>query len=157
MAPLRKSRKAGNGGGNRRAHGALEAEILAILWDAGEPLSPAQVRESLARRHPSASGEETPRDLAYTTVVTILTRLFEKNVLSRKRDGRAFRYAPVTDEAGLAARRLAGVLDAVPDRQAVLSRFIEDLSDRDEQLLRSVLQSRPEPPVTGTGTDAGGG
>jgi predicted transcriptional regulator len=38
--------------------------------------------------------------LAYTTVVTILTRLFEKNALSRERDGRAYRYAPVADEAG---------------------------------------------------------
>jgi predicted transcriptional regulator len=91
--------------------------------------------------------------------VTILTRLFEKNVLSRERDGHAFRYSPVTDEAGLAARRLTGVLDAVPDRRAVLSRFIEDLSDRDEQLLRSVLRSRAEPPAADTGisTDTGRG
>jgi hypothetical protein len=57
----------------------------------------------------------------------------------------------VTDEAGLAARRLAGLLDAEPDRRAVLSRFVEDLSDNDEQLLRALLRAREEPPASDTG------
>jgi predicted transcriptional regulator len=118
--------------GARRASGALEAAVLSVLWDAGTPLSAADVRERVSRG--DGDGE-----LAYTTVVTILSRLHEKGVLSRRRDGRAFRYAPVADQAGLAARRLSALLDAVPDREAVLSRFVEDLSDRDEALLRSLL------------------
>lgn len=155
MAPLRKSRDAETGGGSRRAHGALEAEVLAILWGAGKPLSPAEVREEITRHRASGLRNDAPKELAYTTVVTILTRLFEKNVLSRERDGRAFRYAPVTDETGLAARRLAGLLDAAPNRRAVLSRFIEDLSDRDEELLRSVLESRAEPSAADADTGRG--
>jgi predicted transcriptional regulator len=126
----------------RRAHGTLESAVLTILWDAGRPLSPGEVREHLAK-HTREGADE----LAYTTVVTILTRLHDKGALSRERDGRAFRYAPVADEAGLAARRLTAMLDAAPDRRAVLSRFVEDLGDHDEQLLRLLLDARIQQPI----------
>lgn len=147
MAPLRKAHPANAAPVTRRAHGTLESAVLAILWKAGRPLSPAEVRE-----HLTAQGESRGQDpgdaaeLAYTTVVTILTRLAEKGALTRARDGRAYRYAPVADEAGLAARRLTAMLDTATDRQAVLSRFVEDLSDHDERLLRDLLDTRPQQP-----------
>src|ERR1700761_5258312 len=112
---------------DRRAAGELADEVLAILQAAGEPLSPADVRERLGGA------------LAYTTVVTILSRLHAKGVLDRARSGRAYRYAPVADEPGLAARRMASVLAGEPDRQAVLGRVVSSLSDEDEQALRRML------------------
>lgn len=118
----------------RRGAGELESAVLGVLWGAGEPLSPGQVRDRLA------VGEGG--DLAYSTVVTILTRLHEKGALERSRDGRAFRYTPTADKAGLAARRLSALLDRTPDRRAVLSRFVEDLSEGDEALLRTLLGER---------------
>lgn len=145
MAPLRKARTAETPRATRRAHGTLESAVLAILWAADGPLSPADVRERLAA-HNGGAGEGAD-ELAYTTVVTILTRLFDKGALSRERDGRAFRYAPVADEAGLAARQLTAMLDAATDRTAVLSRFVEDLGDHDEQLLRGLLDARIQQPV----------
>lgn len=75
--------------GSRRAAGALESAVLAVLWQASEPLSPGEVRERLGRDEALGGAE-----LSYSTVVTILTRLHEKNALSRERDGRAYRYAP---------------------------------------------------------------
>lgn len=119
--------------GARRGAGQLESAVLAVLWDAGEPLSPGQVRDRLA------AGEG---DLSYSTVVTILSRLHEKGALARSRDGRAFRYTPVADKAGLTARRLSALLNRAPDREAVLSRFVDDLSDGDEALLRTLLAER---------------
>ena len=113
--------------GNRRGAGELAGEVLGILQAAGEPLSPADVRERLGD------------DLAYTTVVTILSRLHAKGVLDRERQGRAFRYSPVADEPGLAARQMASVLAAEPDREAVLARFVSNLSGEDEQALRRML------------------
>jgi predicted transcriptional regulator len=104
-----------------------------VLWNSQGPLSTGEVRESLARTDVEGAA------LSYSTVVTILTRLHEKGSLSRERDGRAYRYAPVADEAGLAARRLSQLLDRSADRDAVLSRFVADLSARDEELLRSLL------------------
>lgn len=133
------------GQGERRAAGALESAVLGVLWNAARPLSPGEVREQLAR------GAEDGTELSYSTVVTILTRLHEKGALSREREGRAFRYAPVADEAGLAARRLNQLLDRSADREAVLSRFVADLSAHDEKLLRELLGGRDEP-VGGPGT-----
>jgi predicted transcriptional regulator len=125
----------GPGSGSRRGSGELESAVLAVLWAAGEALSPGEVRDRLG---PGGGG-----GLSYSTVVTILSRLYEKKALSRRRDGRAFRYAPVADEAGMAARRLAALLDREPDREEVLSRFVEDLSGRDEDLLRRLLGGGP--------------
>jgi predicted transcriptional regulator len=115
------------GEAGRRASGELEAAVLAVLQDAGSPLSAAEVLDRLGG------------GLAYTTVVTILARLHDKGMLSRRKDGRSFRYAPADDPAGLAARRLARMLDAEPDREGVLARFVSGLSGADEELLRRVL------------------
>ena len=118
---------AGDDSSARRAAGELESAVLGVLHAAGEPLSPGTVRERLGG------------DLAYTTVVTILSRLHAKGVLERARAGRAYLYAPVADEPGLAARRMATVLAAEPDREAVLARFVSGLSESDEQSLRRML------------------
>ena len=111
----------------RRAAGELEATVLAVLQGAGSPLSPGEVRERIGGT------------LAYTTVVTILSRLHAKGVLERTKAGRAYLYSPVADEPGLAARRLTRVLDGEADREAVLARFVSALSDSDEELLRRML------------------
>ena len=118
--------------GSRRGAGELEAEVLAVLQSAGAALTPAQVREQLGD------------PLAYTTVVTILSRLHVKGVLTRNRAGRAFSYAPVADEPGLAARRMRGVLEAETDRETVLARFVSGLSPADERLLRRMLADQPD-------------
>src|SRR5260370_15492034 len=99
----------------RRGAGELEAAVLSVLWEAGRALSPGEVQQEL-------TGQAGAPALSYSTVVTILSRLHAKKALHRRRDGRAFRYAPVADETGLAARRLAARLDKEPDRQAGPSR-----------------------------------
>jgi predicted transcriptional regulator len=114
----------------RRAAGELEAAALAALQAAGSPLTPGEVRDRLGG------------GLAYTTVVTILSRLHAKGVLTRLKSGRAYTYAPVADEPGLAARRMQGVLDARADRELVLARFVSGLSAADEKLLRRMLGDR---------------
>jgi predicted transcriptional regulator len=119
---------------SRRAAGELEAEVLAVLQQAGSPLSPGEVRERVGG------------SLAYTTVVTILSRLHAKGVLDRRKSGRAYRYAPIADSPGLAARRMARVLDGEADREAVLARFVSTLSDRDEELLRRMLADPDDAP-----------
>jgi predicted transcriptional regulator len=112
---------------SRRAAGELEAAVLAVLQEAGAALSPGEVRERVGGA------------LAYTTVVTILSRLHAKGVLERRKAGRAYLYAPVADQPGLAARRMARVLDGEADRETVLARFVSSLSDSDEELLRRML------------------
>ncbi|MFI5761582.1 BlaI/MecI/CopY family transcriptional regulator [Streptomyces sp. NPDC051563] len=72
----------------RRPHGELVADVLAILWQAAEPLTPLQINAALGR------------DLARTTVTTILYRLHEKGTLVRSRAGRGFAYAAADDAWG---------------------------------------------------------
>jgi predicted transcriptional regulator len=116
----------------RRPSGTLEAEVLAVLRAAGMPLTPGQVRERLDTRQ---RGE-----LAYSTVVTIMSRLHVKGLLARERAGRGFAYIPV-DEASLAAGQMSRALDGGADRDAVLTRFVSGLSGRDAGLLRRLLDA----------------
>lgn len=113
--------------GNKRPAGALEAEVLAALWAADRPLTPAEVKGQV--------GEE----LAYTTVMTALTRLHEKGTVARQKVGRAFAYTPLLDEPGIAAARMREMLEAGEDREAVLARFVGSLSEREEELLVGIL------------------
>jgi predicted transcriptional regulator len=122
----------GHSPGERRPGGALEAEVLALLQSSRQALTPREVLQRL------------DDGLAYTTVVTVLSRMFDKGLLTRTKQGRAYTYAPVADAHGLTARRMRQVLDADSDREAVLSRFVDELSSRDEQLLRQLLGDLPE-------------
>lgn len=80
----------------RRASGQLEGETLATLWSADHPMTPAEVQRALG-------GE-----LAYTTVMTILTRLYDKGLAQRVPLRRGYGsggataspFAPTRDEPG---------------------------------------------------------
>jgi predicted transcriptional regulator len=115
------------GRGPKRANGEREAEILGLLQQADGALTPGEVTERLG-------GE-----LTYSSVVTILTRMHTKQVLTRTPRGRAYAYAPVTDDPGFAARRMRSVLEERTDRKAVLARFADGLSTDDADLLRRLL------------------
>jgi predicted transcriptional regulator len=95
--------------------------------------------------------ERLDGDLAYTTVVTILTRLLAKGAVTRERVGRSFAWTPASDEAGLAARRMRRVLDGEQDREAVLASFVTSLEPDDERLLRDLLTHPDHPGADGDG------
>lgn len=100
---------------------------MAVLWAGDEPLSPRQVQARL------------DSDLAYTTVMTVLTRLWNKGVLDRRRVNRAYVYSPKFSEADLVAARMHDMLDKTSDPDAVLSRFVGILSDDEAVVLRDFL------------------
>jgi predicted transcriptional regulator len=120
----------------RRAAGALEAEVLGILRAASGPLSPGDVRQRVT------VGQGT--ELSYSTVVTIVSRLYDKGLLARQRAGRGFTYTPL-DEASLAASRMSQALGSGSDHDAVLSQFVSGLSGRDARLLRRLLADDQDP------------
>ncbi|MEV0239786.1 BlaI/MecI/CopY family transcriptional regulator [Streptomyces sp. NPDC050674] len=111
----------------RRGQGELEALVLSALRAADGPATAGWVQERLGG------------DLAYTTVITILTRLLGKGAVTRERVGRSFAWTPASDQAGLAARKMRKVLDAESDRGAVLASFVTGLGPDEEQLLRDLL------------------
>jgi predicted transcriptional regulator len=105
----------------------LESEVLSLLQDSPRALTPGEVLDRLGDA------------LSYSTVVTVLSRMHDKGLLTRAKQGRAYAYAPVADSHGLTARRMRQVLESDPDRRAVLTRFVDSLPARDEQLLRHLL------------------
>lgn len=78
-------------------------------------------------------------DLAYTTVMTILTRVWKKAMVTRSRDGRAYACAPSITQAEFLAERMNGELGRTKDRPAVLSQFVDKLSKKDTAALRDLL------------------
>ena len=122
--------------GSGRPRGALEQQVVACLAAAGRPMTPGDVLADL--------GE----GLAYTTVMTTLTRLHAKGALTREQVGRAYAYALAVDQAdvgaSVTAHRMRRLLDAGDDRAGVLARFVANLSPEDERVLTELL-SRAEP------------
>jgi predicted transcriptional regulator len=123
-------RPAGPDRSARRRAGELSGQVLAVLRRSAVALTPADVQRRLS------AGGTGP--LAYTTVVTILSRLHEQGLAERFRTGRAYAYLAVADSA-LAARRMRRVLDDQDDHDAVLANFVNDLSPEDERRLRALL------------------
>ena len=112
----------------RRPMGALEDEIMAYLWATESPATPAEVHQAVAP------------DLAYTTVMTVLTRLRTKELLTRETKGRGFAYSPVRSEAQHRAELMQTALDDSADREAVLSSFVASLNRDDAKKLRNLLK-----------------
>ena len=107
----------------RRQRGGLEHDITAVLAADGGAMTPGQVSEALGNQ------------LAYTTVMTVLARLHDKGLATRRRAGRTFAYRAVLDEDEVTARQMRRLLDARGDHAAVLSLFVGTLSTDDERVL----------------------
>lgn len=62
----------------------LEAEILKVVWE----------RKSATVREVWLELRSQGKRLAYTTVMTVMVRLYEKGVLKRTKEGKRYRYFP---------------------------------------------------------------
>lgn len=113
---------------DRRPAGGLEDEVLAVLWAASGPMSPAEVQAELGGQ------------LAYTTVMTTLARLERKGLATRERLGRGYVYSPAVDEAAHTADAMRDLLSRRSDRAAVLAQFVSRLSPDDEETLQRLLR-----------------
>jgi predicted transcriptional regulator len=115
----------------RRPMGSLESAVLSALWRADEPQTPGQVLETI------------DADVAYTTVMTILARLWQKGLAERFKQGRAYAYAPAMSEADLAASKMRDQLSQSSDRMATIGRFVSSLDPAEARQLRKLLE-RPK-------------
>ena len=110
--------------------GALERRVMECLWAAPDGLSAAQVREVLAEK-----------ELALTTVHTLLTRLVQKGFVQHD-DGRPRRFWATASQADHVADVMRDVLGQAEDRDAVLARFVGSVSPAEVTLLRRLLRRR---------------
>lgn len=112
-----------------------------LLWDSPAALSATELRDRLA------AGETSPRELAVTTVLTVLSRLEKKDFVSRDRDARPHLYCAVTSRADHMAELMHEVLGAAPDREEVLARFLGQVRPDEVDALRRMLDKAAGPQV----------
>jgi BlaI family transcriptional regulator, penicillinase repressor len=87
----------------------LELEILKILWEVS-PLSARDVREQLK--------QQSARDLAYSSVITMLNIMVRKGYLKRRKDGKAFLFTPRVDRESVAGEMTGDLLSRLFDGSA---------------------------------------
>jgi predicted transcriptional regulator len=114
------------------ARGELEALVMGVLWDHEDALTPGDVHDLIRRQHP----------VAYTTVMTILVRLWHKGLTERQRKGRAFAYQPVFTRDEWAAGRMQEFLAEAGDRSAALTHFVSSMNGKELGQLRKILDRR---------------
>lgn len=121
----------------RRARlGDLERAIMDRLWAIDPPTPDAAM--SVREIHDSLSQE---RDIAYTTVMTVLDRLTKKGLVTRERDGRAWRYLPQSTSEELTAHLLRDSLEHIDtsDRRAAMLHFLDSASPAEIDDLKAAL------------------
>lgn len=119
---------------SKLGRGELEALVMDILWSADEPMTAGAVQDVLARRRRTK--------LAYTTVMTILVRLWDKGMLNRHEQGRAFAYTTVADRETWTAERMHELLRTSGDPAAALAQFVRTIDSRETAVLRRALGRR---------------
>jgi predicted transcriptional regulator len=107
--------------------GALEREVMAVVWKAGE----INVREACERLDAS---------VAYTTVMTTMDRLFKKRLLARRKIGRAFVYSAAATRDEMESAVATELVQSLLQRHdgeplPLLSSLVDAVSDRDRALL----------------------
>jgi predicted transcriptional regulator len=108
--------------------GDLERAIMEVLWQTDSALTVRQVSNGLDQR-----------ELAHTTVMTVLDRLAKKGFARRERDGRAWRYRPAATREAYVAELMLTALDQTGDRVAALARFAQSVSGAEAEVLREAL------------------
>lgn len=106
----------------------LEADVMDVVWEEGwEEFAVRDVLEVL----------EEERDIAYTTVMTTVKRLFDKELLDRRKDGRRYLYSPELDRDEFHARVAVEVMNSLPDsgREAAVSALVGNISEVDSETL----------------------
>jgi predicted transcriptional regulator len=120
--------------------GELEADVLGVVWEMSKA-TVQEVKDALEPRRP----------LAYTTVMTVMSRLAEKGILERRKEGRAYYYTPAASQQKVAGSLLNSLVRRLYDGATgkAIAQLLETDADVDdaelerlEQLIRSKRQGR---------------
>ena len=118
--------------------GDLEARLLTVAWQLDAPATARTIHETVIEEH----------DVALLTVVTVLNKLVEKRILTRRKMGGVLHYAAAIGPAEfhdfVSRRMVEGVIDFAPERLAAC--FVDVLAERDpaqlDHLAKLVAEAR---------------
>jgi predicted transcriptional regulator len=108
--------------------GDLERAVMDAVWDAPSARTGRQVADALVSR-----------GLAYTTVLTVLTRLEKKGLLARDASAKAHTYRPTASRSDHVAVLMQQALGQADDRQAALQHFARSVTPAEAEALRRAL------------------
>lgn len=114
-----------------RQLGELEAAVMDRLWSWDRPTRVREILDDL----------RAERDLAYTTVMTVMDNLHRKGLLTRERDGRAYRYRPTSSREEHTAALMEAALAAGGDRSTTLLWFVDRMDRSEVAALRKALDT----------------
>ncbi|MFQ5738730.1 MAG: BlaI/MecI/CopY family transcriptional regulator [Acidobacteriota bacterium] len=123
--------------GLKRVLGELESQIMEILWS----LSEATVRQVHARL-------QERRKIAYTTVMTVMSRLAEKGLLERRKEGNAYVYQPLSSRREFTHSVVGSVIASLirDFGTPTMTQFLESVEEEDpesiEELARLIEERR---------------
>lgn len=112
-----------------------------LLWAGQTAATANKLRDLLAQTTQAGGGAagHEGKDLAVTTVLTVLSRLEKKGLVERERGTRPHRYRAVSSREEHTAELMHEVLGSAPDRAAVLARFIGSVTESEAKTLRDLL------------------
>ncbi|MGN9774353.1 BlaI/MecI/CopY family transcriptional regulator [Micromonospora sp. H33] len=126
--------------------GDLERAVMDVLWDSvpatSNGVTVREVADALAGR-----------ELAYTTVMTVLDRLAGKGMVQREREGRAWRYRAAASREAHIAQLMLDALDLGGSRDAALVRFARSVTGTEADVLRAALSAEAGRNDTATPAD----
>ncbi|HEY1222789.1 MAG TPA: BlaI/MecI/CopY family transcriptional regulator [Acidimicrobiales bacterium] len=107
--------------------GDLEREVMEVLWS--DPTSQLTVRDV---------NEHFPNH-AYTTIMTVLSRLTAKGFLTETKQGRLNTFRATASREDYITGMIMDALSSTQDRQTVLARFVESLPASDRSFFRKIF------------------
>lgn len=113
-----------------RGFGELESVVMDQMWARAGKTTVREVLEELRQR----------REIAYTTVMTIMDNLHRKGWLDREKHGKAYHYWPTLSREAYSARLMREALDGSENPDAVLGHFLAQMSDEESSRLRSLIR-----------------
>lgn len=118
--------------GLKKVLGSLESEIMEVVWRKGEEVCVRDVLDEIATR----------REIAYTTVMTIMGRLAEKKLLDKRKQGQAFYFRPAMTREEFTGRVVGGVLDDLlaDFGETAVAHFIDRVRHRDRDTIEKLEQ-----------------
>lgn len=119
----------GKTGSNAGRLGELELAIMDYIWDQNRTITVPEVHEHLTAK----------RRLAYTSTMTVMSRLHDKGLLGRSQQRKPYSYWPAISREDYSADLMIGVLSEYGDRKAALARFVELVDQQDKDLLAQLI------------------
>ena len=122
--------------GLRKILGDLEADVMEAIWALGRA-TVHDVHQRLA---------DANRELAYTTVMTVMSRLADKGLLDKRKDGAAYVYVPAASREEFTRRTVSTVLSELLDdfTAPAMSQFVELVGEQDDAVIEALAKAIEE-------------